>query len=183
MVAACVSDVRRGKGCMEIDNGGLVPAPNRFNAVMDSILEQDLPPTDTEGLKVYEARLRDQLQKAAMDGIAGKVIQLQNELREIPVLACAFELKELKSKLDEVEFNLQQTKADEVSLEEIQKQRNAELAPLIVAVEDAQFAVRKVQASLYQNDSRRQSLLESRRGYRKRLEQLTQEIRDGKYEN
>jgi hypothetical protein len=128
-------------------------------------------------LKEHKTASKAKLSSYMLEGDIEGAVRTQETLRTLDIKIRATEIRELKTRLEQIDIDLEQVAEDGRVLEEMRKQKNADLAPLIEATQAAQHDVRKIEVSLYANDSRKTSLLETRRGLRKQLEKYLEEIK------
>ncbi len=129
-------------------------------------------------LREAQIENRKHLEEFMLAGNIEAVIQTQTVLKELELFIKTADIQDLKSKLEAIEDELQETRQDQELLEQMRADANAALAPLITQVDEARVNVMKLDSSLYQTDARRTSLLESRRQFKKDLQKLIGDIRN-----
>lgn len=125
---------------------------------------------DAQTLQNERVRLENELREAMIAGDAATIIRVQTALRELPVLITAAEIRELRQKTDAATARLAEIADETEYAEKIKAEKNKILAEKIKDAEAAGLAVERVNLVLFQLDNEAESLRESRREYRRKLQ-------------
>lgn len=164
----CIRNYKtRGLGLMDltVKNG---------ESVFNGEVSGNLATMNSQALKNQRDTLRNELRERMSDGDADGVMRVKNLLRDFADLITATEIKELRRNIDAATDKLAVVKQETDAAEAIKAEHNRILADKIKAAETAGLAVERANLLLYQLDAERDSLLDARRQYNERLQELIQ---------